>query len=125
MIGDGPPRATLVGWLKLNLALTMAIVSICSACAGALVTATWRVAMTERTLDDLVAAVKRDDDQIASLHHDMVDVDRRFNESGEHFNDVRRQMDGDHGALQARVGVLEAQLRFFVERIPPAKIGSR
>lgn len=125
-LGGPPPPANLVGWLKLNLAMTMFVVSLASGIGGALVTATWRIAMAGRTLEDLSRLITQQGEQLAGLHRDMVDVDRRFNDDAGRLNETRRQRDAEVAAMKEQIAVLKAQMVFFGDRVgTPKQIGSR
>jgi hypothetical protein len=96
------PRSTLVGWLKLNLGLTMALISIVSACGGALVTGTWRVA----SWDNRIAKIE----EAARLHTERLDkVDVALHAA----DDRRVELAVDLGRIDSRLGILEQQTKFL------------
>jgi len=108
-----PPRATLISWLKLNLALTMFAISMVSALCGGLVTATWNVATARFHIDTMTEENKRLADRVKVLETSMVDVDHRFNENTAHIADLRQVRDAELSGIYQRIGVLETQVKFF------------
>jgi hypothetical protein len=121
-----PPRATVIGWLKLNLALTMFVISIVSAIGGALTTATWQIADTTHAIADANTNMTRVAKESADLRIDLTDLDRRLTIETINVLDMRRTRDMEVAALSGRVAVLEAQVHFFADRFMAAKpIGPR
>jgi uncharacterized protein YecT (DUF1311 family) len=118
-------RNGVMGWLRLNLGITVMIFSIASGIAGALISGTRRVAAADYQFADLVRVNTEQQKQIEQFHTDMVDVDRRLNTASSYTNDLRRSRDAEMAALQQRVAVLEAQLRFLADRTPTPTIGVR
>lgn len=97
---EEPPRATLIKWLRLNLALTTAIVGAVGAGAGALVSGTWRVAQYEA--------------HQAQIDANQADMDKRIGglENDRHERDERRiRLANDMGLVNQRIGVLEEQAK--------------
>lgn len=117
-------KASVWGWLRLNLGLTVMIFSITSGIAGALISGTMRVAAADYQLTDLIRVNNEQQRMMDQFHADMVDVDRRLNAAGTYTNDLRRSRDAEMAALQQRVAVLEAQLRFLADRTPTPTIGA-
>jgi hypothetical protein len=118
-------KSNIMGWLRLNLGITMLIFSIVSGIAGAIISGTLRIAAADYQLADLVRVNTEQQKQIEQFHADMVDVDRRLNTANTYTNDIRRLHDGEIAALQQRVAVLEAQLRFLADRTPTPTIGAK
>jgi len=123
-----PPAAIsassgVMGWLRINLGITVAVFSIVSGIAGALISGTLRVAATDYQLTDLGRVNGEQQKQLDQYHLDMVDVDRRLNAANAHTDDLRRIRDAEMAALQQRVAVLEAQLRFLADRTPTPAVG--
>jgi hypothetical protein len=118
-----PPRS-VVKWLRANVGLGMAAISLVSAICGGMVSATWHVANAGYQLDDVEKTIAGQRRELDVLHADMVDVDRRLNEGTAHVADLRRERDGEVAALRSRVDVLEAQLRFFADRQSTPPIGA-
>jgi hypothetical protein len=116
---------SVMGWLRLNLGITVMMFSIVSGVAGALISGTLRVAATDYQLADMVRVNNEQQKQIDQFHTDMIDVDRRINTANTYTNDLRRSRDTEVAALQQRVAVLEAQLRFLADRTPNPPVGPR
>jgi hypothetical protein len=120
-MSDTPhPQYALVRWLKLNLGLTMFGMSLISASAGFLVSATVRVTRVQISVDD--SAVK-----VVALQANIVDIDHRLNDLTAHLADARRLTDQevadvDRRASQVladldkRAAVTEARLAFIADR---------
>jgi hypothetical protein len=58
-------------------------------------------------------------------HQTNIDLDRRINEEAGSRIDLRRSRDEQIAALTLRLAVLETQLRYFADRMPPSTIGIR
>jgi hypothetical protein len=114
---------SVMGWLRIYLGITVMIFSIASGVAGALISGTLRVAAADYKLGDLVRVNTEQQKQIEQFHTDLVDVDRRLNAASAHANESRRSRDAEVAALQQRVAVLEAQLRFLADRTPAPIVG--
>lgn len=122
---EQPSRQTIFGWLRLNLGVTLAVLSIVSGAVGALITGTMRVDANTYQMSDLVRVNNEQQQRLDQFHQDMVDVDRRLNDSASKVNDLRRARDAEMASLAQRVAVLEAQLRFLADRTPVPQIGAR
>lgn len=116
---------SILGWLRINLSVTLALISIASGIAGALISGTLRVAATDYRLSDVTRITNEHQKQIDQFHSDMIDVDRRLNSGVTYTNDVRRTEDSHISGLQERIAVLEAQLRFLADRTPVPSIGNK
>jgi hypothetical protein len=116
---------SIMGWLRLNLGITVMIFSITSGIAGALISGTMRVAATDYQLSDAIRVNNEQEKAIEQFHSDMIDVDKRLNSSATYTNELRRTRDAEMAALQQRVAVLEAQLRFLADRTPNPPVGPR
>jgi len=114
------PQSALVRWLKLNLGLTMFGMSLISASAGFLVSATVRVTQVQISVDDSAA-------KVVVLQANIVDIDHRLNDLTAHLADVHRQTEhevaeDDRRAnqvladLDKRAAVTEARLAFIADR---------
>jgi hypothetical protein len=60
--------------------------------------------------------------QITSLHDSMVDVDRRLNEITGREAEMRRALEGTIAEQKEHISVLEAQMKFLADRVPPAAL---
>jgi hypothetical protein len=60
--------------------------------------------------------------QIISLHDNMVDVDRRLNETTAKEAEMRRTFEGAIAEQKEHISVLEAQMKFVADRVPPAPL---
>jgi hypothetical protein len=60
--------------------------------------------------------------QIISLHENMVDVDRRLNEATGREAEMRRVFEGSIAEQKEHISVLEAQMKFVADRVPPAAL---
>jgi hypothetical protein len=116
-----PPRSTLVGWLKLNLALTMFVISMVSGIGGALVSATWHIVDAGHDIVDVTRANARTADDVTKLRVEADDITKRLSDDATHLYELRRQRDMELAALAGRVAVLEAQMAFFADRQLPVK----
>jgi hypothetical protein len=115
----------MMEWLRLNLGITVMIFSIASGIAGALISGTMRVAATDYQLSDAIRVNNEQEKAIGQFHSDMIDVDKRLNSGVAYTNELRRTRDAEMAALQQRVAVLEAQLRFLADRTPNPPVGPR
>lgn len=112
---EEPPRTQVIKWLRINLAVTTAIVGAVGAGCGSLVTATWRLAQ----YDDRATAM---DGRITSLENDRHERDDR-----------RVKLANDLGSVNQRIGVVEETAKntrdfvrdyfqFMGNRLPPSAI---
>ena len=95
---QGHPSSKVVTWLRLNLALTMALVSLISVSLGFLIATTVRVTKVQLTIED--SALK-----VVVLQGNIVDVDHRLNAITAEIAD-----------LNTRAEVLKATLAFIYDR---------
>jgi hypothetical protein len=138
-----PSQAKLIGWLRVNLAVTVVIASAVSGGVGMLISTTLAYSdATHHSIDQdrQIAQLRQEvegSSGIRGLRQDMVDVDQRFNDLKVELGDLRRTSDSQAAAddqrneariaaLQERVAVLEAQVHFFADRLSsPAPLGPR
>ena len=120
-----PSERGIFAWLRLNLALTVTIFSIVSGIGGALISGTLHVAAADYQLADVIRVNTDQQKQIDQVHTDMIDVDRRLNSGVSYTSDMRRQTDAQIAALQERIAVLEAQIRFLADRAQEAPTGRK
>lgn len=119
-----PSENSIMGWLRLNLGITVMIFSITSGIAGALISGTMRVVATDYQLSDAIRVNNEQEKAINQFHSDMIDVDKRLNSGVAYISELRRTRDAEMAALQQRVAVLEAQLRFLADRTPTPTVGA-
>lgn len=99
MSDQGHQSSKVVTWLRLNLALTMALVSLISVSLGFLIATTVRVTKVQLTIED--SALK-----VVILQGNIVDVDHRLNAITAEIAD-----------LNTRAEVLKATLAFMYDRM--------
>lgn len=110
-----PPRSKLIAWMRLNLAMTIAIGTLIWGAGGMLVGVTWQIANSARDIAEIQHRLADAEKDLDSLHHDMASVDTRFNEITGRLNDRGRARDQQIGADEARIQVLESQIRFLLD----------
>jgi hypothetical protein len=103
----GPPRATLIRWLRLNLAMTLSMVGVICTLAGGLITATWRVSRYDQRLEAIehqqtdnaptIARIGPIDVSIADINNRMraLEIDRA--ERDKKWSDLREELGKMHG----------------------------
>ena len=99
MSDQGHQSSKVVTWLRLNLALTMALVSLISVSLGFLIATTVRVTKVQLTVED--SALK-----VVILQGNIVDVDHRLN-----------AITAEIAELNTRAEVLKATLAFMYDRM--------
>lgn len=112
-------------WLRLNLSLLVLVTGMVSGAFGAMITTVTFIGDMKHLVADRGVILANHADDLKSLHKDMTDVDRRLNEEKTVVEEQRRVRDNQVAILEQRIAVLEAQLRFFADRSPPPRVGSR
>ena len=112
-----PTRATLLAWLRLNLSVVLFIAGVLTGAATTLITGTRALSDAQHQLNSATVAD-------AKFHDDMIDVDHRLNLARDAATELRRLQDAEVSALRERVGVLDAQVKFFGDHSPvPQPLG--
>lgn len=93
---DQPPRSIVIRWLRINLALTVVMVSAASTGIGMLVSGTWRVANYEFKLTQQEHTNSSIDARLVALETINRDQIER-----------RMQWVQDKGVISSRLGTLE------------------
>lgn len=112
-------------WLRTNLPVAVFLTGIASGILGALLASASFVNGMQHVIIERGLMLGLHTRQLDELHKNMVDVDRRFNADRAYLEELRRTRDGKDAALEQRIAVLEAQLRFFADRTSPQSLGSR
>lgn len=112
-----PLHTSMLTWLRLNIAVTVAGISITTAAGGLLFRAGSYMASQESTMASVTVANHQIDLRMDGLHDAIVDVDRRLNTITANDFEARREVDHDSASIAERVGVLEAQMKFVADRV--------
>jgi hypothetical protein len=113
-VSDAPRDRKGIG-LPVYLALVNFILTALGIAGGTL----W--SLSGRLSESRYAAVDNNR-QIVSLHGSMVDVDRRLNEATTREAEIRRTMEASLADQREHISVLEAQMKFVADRVPPAPL---
>lgn len=101
-LAEEPPRATVIKWLRLNLAITTAIVAVASAGVGSLITGTYRLAQFEFHQSNTETAAADLAKRVEGLENDRHERDER-----------RIKLERDLGLVNQRLSVVEDQNKTF------------
>jgi hypothetical protein len=123
-------------WLQVNVALMVFVVSICTGITTMVISGATHVSDVAHELSSLTAAQADDKVALTQEHADMVDVDKRINALNAGLTQAAnaasvalaqsaRECDQHTADLAGRVAVLEAQIKFLADRLPPPQIGRR
>lgn len=101
-----PTRATLVKWLRLNLGVTMFILSIASGVSGAVVSSTLKIANYDFRLKTLEIIGETQNQRLDRLELTLGGMAER-----------RVKLASDLGVINDRIGVLEERTKFVADFI--------
>jgi hypothetical protein len=105
-----PPRTTVIKWLRVNLAVTMAVFTIVSGAGGMVVGGTWRVSKYDSRFTDLEEKVRKiEEREVKRAVQD--ENEARSAQADIHERDMRRiKLAQDLGEVYSQLRVLRNQV---------------
>jgi septal ring factor EnvC (AmiA/AmiB activator) len=101
---------SLGDWLKANG--LPAVVAIGGACAAVL----WGAVQLGQTFEQMQNDLEQKDKEIAALHSDMIDVDKRLNDITKAISEAKSELKDDDNTLKTRLDIIDALSKYATDR---------